>query len=398
MRCPNCGAGLDDYARKCNYCGYSISYNSISSHNYNRLNGGQRREPYNSYENNAYELRTHKTPVIPFLLPMVVGILLYILIGWVVLLRTSSGRGPFPDNKVTALAKNSSSLSEISRTITSTAKQKEISSKENTSETAGIPQSTFSNDVLLKRNVSQLNNNVVVNDSKKNAIEKAQSYIRFMPFSRKGLIEQLEYNSFSYEDAEYGVDQLGIDWKEQALKKGQSYINMMAFSRKDLIEQLEHDGFSNEEAVYAVDQLGINWKEQALRKGQSYINMMAFSRKDLIEQLEHDGFTNEEAVYAVDKLELNGTVQALKSAQSYLKMGAFSRRGLIEQLEYEGFSNEEAVYGADNIGADWYEQAEKSAAEYLKMRAFSREDLIDQLEYEGFSSDQAEYGVSKNGL
>ena len=39
-----------------------------------------------------------------------------------------------------------------------------------------------------------------------------------------------------------------------------------AFSRKGLIEQLEYEGFSNDDATYAVDHCGADWNEQAVAR------------------------------------------------------------------------------------------------------------------------------------
>lgn len=93
--------------------------------------------------------------------------------------------------------------------------------------------------------------------SQQNAVKKAKSYLNFMSFSRKGLIEQLEYEGFSNEDAIYGVDHVEVDWNEQAVKKAKSYLSFSAFSRKGLIEQLEYEGFTHEQAVYGVEQNGL---------------------------------------------------------------------------------------------------------------------------------------------
>lgn len=87
--------------------------------------------------------------------------------------------------------------------------------------------------------------------------------------------------------------------QKNALRKAESYLDTMAFSREGLIEQLEFEGYSNEDATFAVDNCGADWKEQAAKKAKSYLDTMAFSRDGLIEQLEYEGFTNEEAVYGV---------------------------------------------------------------------------------------------------
>lgn len=90
----------------------------------------------------------------------------------------------------------------------------------------------------------------------KNALKKAKSYLEIMSFSYNGLIEQLEYEKFSHEEAIYGADNCGADWNEQAVKKAKSYLDMMAFSKDSLIEQLEYEGFTYEQAVYGVEKNG----------------------------------------------------------------------------------------------------------------------------------------------
>lgn len=131
----------------------------------------------------------------------------------------------------------------------------------------------------------------------KNALSSAKNYLSIMPFSHDGLIEQLEYEGFSNEEASYAADNCGADWNEQALKQAQSYLDIMAFSYSGLIEQLEYEGFSNEEATYGVDNCNADWMEQAAKSAQNYIDLMSFSRSGLIEQLEYEGFTAEQAEY-----------------------------------------------------------------------------------------------------
>ena len=93
-----------------------------------------------------------------------------------------------------------------------------------------------------------------VSSGKKNALEQAYSYLNAMAFSYSGLIEQLEYEGYSTEEATYAVDNCGADWKEQAAKKAEEYLNSMSFSKSGLIEQLEYEGFTHDQAAYGADQ------------------------------------------------------------------------------------------------------------------------------------------------
>mgnify|MGYP004482168685 CR=1 FL=1 len=87
----------------------------------------------------------------------------------------------------------------------------------------------------------------------RNALASALSYLKYMPFSYTGLIEQLEYEKFSTEDATYAADHCGADWNEQAAKCAESYLSHMSFSYDGLVEQLEYEGFTHDQAVYGAD-------------------------------------------------------------------------------------------------------------------------------------------------
>lgn len=89
-----------------------------------------------------------------------------------------------------------------------------------------------------------------------NALESAESYLEFSSFSYQGLVEQLEFEGYSNEEAVYAVNNCGADWNEQAAKTAQSYIDLMSFSRQELIDQLEFEGFTPEQAEYGVKAVG----------------------------------------------------------------------------------------------------------------------------------------------
>ena len=48
-----------------------------------------------------------------------------------------------------------------------------------------------------------------------------------------------------------------MDWNEQAAQKAEDYLGFTAFSRSGLIEQLEFEGFTREQAEYGVAQAGL---------------------------------------------------------------------------------------------------------------------------------------------
>lgn len=114
------------------------------------------------------------------------------------------------------------------------------------SPSAFIPEK-FGNDTTSQKDFVNVTNGM------KNALAKAESYLQIMAFSRQGLIEQLEFDGFTYSEAVYAVDYCGADWYQQAVERAQSYMDIMSFSRQGLIEQLEYDGFLYDQAVHGVD-------------------------------------------------------------------------------------------------------------------------------------------------
>lgn len=112
---------------------------------------------------------------------------------------------------------------------------------------------------------SNVTNNMTVNAVWKikptagmnNALRSAKSYLNTMPFSYTGLIQQLEYEKYSHDEAVYAADNCGADWNEQAAKSAKSYLKTMPFSRDGLIDQLQYEGFTYDQAVYGVDKTGL---------------------------------------------------------------------------------------------------------------------------------------------
>lgn len=136
--------------------------------------------------------------------------------------------------------------------------------------------------------------------NQKNVMKCAKDYLKYSAFSYTGLIEQLEYEQFSHEDAVWAADNCNADWNEQALLSAKSYLNYSAFSYTGLIDQLEYEGFTAEQATYGADNCGADWFEQAAKSAESYLEYSAFSRAGLIDQLEYEGFTTEQATHGVD--------------------------------------------------------------------------------------------------
>ena len=53
------------------------------------------------------------------------------------------------------------------------------------------------------------------------------------------------------------MDNVTVDWMKQAELKAESYLKFTSFSRKGLIDQLEYEGFTKEQAAHGADSVGL---------------------------------------------------------------------------------------------------------------------------------------------
>lgn len=90
----------------------------------------------------------------------------------------------------------------------------------------------------------------------KNAVGRAQAYLNYTSFSKKGLIEQLEYEGYTRSEATYAAETVQVDWNEQCAKKAHQYLNYTSFSRKGLADQLEYEGFTASQIAYGLSAVG----------------------------------------------------------------------------------------------------------------------------------------------
>lgn len=89
----------------------------------------------------------------------------------------------------------------------------------------------------------------------RNAVESANNYLSVMPFSDKGLRDQLAFDGYPQDAIDYAMNNISVDWNEQAVKKARQYDELMGMSDAALYDQLIFDGFTPEQAQYGVDHL-----------------------------------------------------------------------------------------------------------------------------------------------
>lgn len=91
------------------------------------------------------------------------------------------------------------------------------------------------------------------------AANDAKEYLDLYAFSRIGLIDQLKFDGYSEDVATKAVDSLNIDWNAQAVRMAKEYMAVSTFSDKqDLIDQLLYEDFTQEQAEYAAENVELN--------------------------------------------------------------------------------------------------------------------------------------------
>jgi hypothetical protein len=53
------------------------------------------------------------------------------------------------------------------------------------------------------------------------------------------------------------VNHVKVNWNKQAAGMAKDYLKYMHFSRSGLIEQLEYEGFTHSQAAYGVNKVGL---------------------------------------------------------------------------------------------------------------------------------------------
>lgn len=220
--------------------------------------------------------------------------------------------------------------------------------------------------------------------------------------------------------------------EQQAVDSAKQYLQTSPFSKQGLINQLDSsagDGFSTHDATVAVNSLSVNWNAEAAADAKQYLQTSSFSCQALVQQLSSSAgsqFTAAQARYGAVRSGICGSgstpastsngsasstsglsaseTQAVDSAKQYLQVSAFSRQGLIDQLDSAAgaqFSVNDATVAVDSLRVNWNTQAARAAKQYLQTSPFSCQALIQQLSSSAgsqFTFAQAQYGAARAGI
>ena len=93
--------------------------------------------------------------------------------------------------------------------------------------------------------------------AQENARDAAESYLDLSGFSKKGLVQQLEFEGYEDADIKAALATLKVDWMAEAVESAESYLDMTSFSRQGLIDQLTFEGYTAKQANHAADAVGL---------------------------------------------------------------------------------------------------------------------------------------------
>ncbi len=112
------------------------------------------------------------------------------------------------------------------------------------------------NDKKAEAEASKNMQDTGVSLGKSNAVKAAKLHLSTFGMSCKGLVDQLKYEGYTDEEAQYGAENCGADWNEQAVISAKQHLAVLSMSRIEMIDQLIYEGFTQEQAEYAAKAVG----------------------------------------------------------------------------------------------------------------------------------------------
>lgn len=101
----------------------------------------------------------------------------------------------------------------------------------------------FTSESEVQTNYDDTSKELVIENT--NAYQLAQSYLESNYFSEKKLVEQLIYEGYDKDVAEYVVKNLDVEWYSQAIGMCAQYDPEKKWSVSKLTSQLQYEGFNS---------------------------------------------------------------------------------------------------------------------------------------------------------
>lgn len=217
---------------------------------------------------------------------------------------------------------------------------------------------------------SKSNNSIINNNAKSTYTEKQQSAINNAKqkissgngLSSKELLEALQKDGYTKDEAQFAIDNCGASWKEEAVKRAKYVLEKYNYwignnIPKTQTMQMLQDYFTKDEIDYAKDKLKDTWKEVAYlhAKHEFDYGLRLDELKAYLLEDKSNGvvdFTSEEVEYAIKKCgTFDDKEQALKRVKSLSKYKS-SYNEILDKLISAGFSSADATEALDKSGIE----------------------------------------------
>ena len=140
-------------------------------------------------------------------------------------------------------------------------------------------------------------------DWNEQAIKRAKALASQTDYDLDKLVEKLESEGFTHEQAEIAAQVVAQSPEarektedDPAVKAAQSYFATGNYTYTALIDKLEQDGYSPEDAEYAANNCGADWNAQAAKEAKELLEGGTLTKEEIVDKLIFKGYTYEQAV------------------------------------------------------------------------------------------------------
>lgn len=142
---------------------------------------------------------------------------------------------------------------------------------------------------------------LTVTDMQKYALTKAASYFKSSQYSKKQLIEGLEYESIPHDAAVFAAENCKADWKEQATITAKTILAAGGYTEEELEDSLRYYYFTDEEIEYALKNVNADYYEQAVYDAcfYKYNSGLKYDKATAKERLESSGYSDKAVSFAI---------------------------------------------------------------------------------------------------
>lgn len=320
MKCPSCGANIENDSKFCTNCGKNIDIAQQSEPTtVPTPQVSTQPTPVATYTNSGQpQPQKKKSNVALIIILVVVGFFVLTGIVLAVIIRmfianVSNELENYNDDTVISDVVDDSSTGELYKTVKDPTGHEIKINKDGKLD--GKDMYRVDVEYLFDKAYEMGNNakkatteeidKLKATDSQKKATKSVISeFETFSTSSKYEIEEMLEKGNYSQEDIDFALKNSGIDWEEQTKIIILTYLSSGGISKNELVTFLIDDGYSEKEAEKAIENGSYDFYEQAVYDAcfMKYISPKfgtTYSREQAQKLLEFDKYTTNEINFAL---------------------------------------------------------------------------------------------------